>query len=62
MTKLVYKSLSGIPNIGDGLFSGEDINPNELIAEFTGKLLNNLDNITSCWSVMEVILNVIKQI
>lgn len=49
MSKKVYKKESNIPNIGLGLFAGENIKKGSLIAEFTG---TKTSNPTDQWSVV----------
>ena len=49
--KKVYKKQSNIPNAGLGLFAGEDIKADSLIAEFIGKKTTKA-KITDYWSVV----------
>ena len=48
--KNVYKKVSTIPDIGLGLFAGEQIKKGALIDEFKGNLVSNSSNPTSSWS------------
>jgi hypothetical protein len=53
MSKQVYKKISNIPNIGEGLFAGENIKEGILITEFKGKI-TTINNIKSSWSVISL--------
>lgn len=51
MSKRVYKKISNIPDIGYGLFAGEDIKKGALITEFIGKK-TILSKVTDNWSTL----------
>lgn len=53
MSRKVYKKVSNIPNAGDGLFAGEDINDATLITEFKGKI-KSASNIKDNWSAIYI--------
>lgn len=53
MSKQVYKKVSNIPNIGEGLFAGENIKEDVLISEFKGRI-TSLNNTKSSWSVISL--------
>lgn len=49
--KEVYKKISNIKDIGDGLFAGEDIKKDSYICEFKGKKINH-SQVSDSWSVI----------